>query len=324
MKRLFLILLLIAGINGVGIFLLMPASRSNTDEKEDTVYIALAGPMSGDDKENGEEILRGVRLCLEQSCPQNRFKGKKIELTVFDDKDRRTAIQIATQITDENKVLLVLGHYRSSNSLTAGAIYKKSGIPAITASASTEGVTSENEWYFSTIPRNRFSASFIAAYMKKALNRTAASMIYDINEYGSDLARNFETEAVRQGITIKNKWGIDGESETVVQEIKKTVGRLRAAEEPGMVFCAAFAGQGAFLFASSRYPGTDYPVIGPDSFSNSTFAGQFKGYPGEQIAPGYYSDGFTRPLRSLPTSQEKKDFVSEKPLLKNTAESRHG
>jgi ABC-type branched-subunit amino acid transport system substrate-binding protein len=291
MKKLLVILLIIAAINGIVIVLFMSLSRFNSDEKEDAVYIALAGPMSGIDKENGDDMVRGVRLCLEKFCPQNKFKGKKIELLVFDDKDRRTAIQIATQLAGENKVLLVLGHYRSSNSITAGAIYKKSGIPAITASASVESITSENEWYFSTIPKNRFSAAFIAAYMKKALNRTSASMIYDKNEYGSDLARHFEAETAIQGITIKNKWEIDGESETAAQEMKNTIGQLRSAEETGMVFYAVFAGQGADFLASSRYPGTDYPVMGPDSFANTSFAGRFKGYPGEQISPGYYSDG---------------------------------
>ncbi len=313
MKKLLVILLIIAAINGIVIVVFMSLSRFNADEKEDAVYIALAGPMSGIDKENGEDMVRGVRLCLEKICPQNKFKGKKIELLVFDDKDRRTAIQIATQLAGGNKVLLVLGHYRSSNSITAGAIYKKSGIPAITASASVESITSENEWYFSTIPKNRFSAAFIAAYMKKALNRTSASMIYDKNEYGSDLARHFEAEAAAQGITIKNKWEIDGESETAAQEMKNTVGQLRSAEETGMVFYAVFAGQGADFLASSRYPGTDYPVMGPDSFSNTSFAGRFKGYPGEQISPGYYSDGIyaASPFIAEAGGEEALDFRKE-------------
>jgi len=313
MKKLLVILLIIAAINGIVIVLLMSLSRFNSDEKEDAVYIALAGPMSGIDKENGDDMVRGVRLCLEQFCPQNKFKGKKIELLVFDDKDRRTAIQIATQLAGENKVLLVLGHYRSSNSITAGAIYKKSGIPAITASASVESITSGNEWYFSTIPKNRFSAAFIAAYMKKALNRTSASMIYDKNEYGSDLARHFEAEAAAQGITIKNKWEIDGESETAAQDMKNTIGQLRSAEETGMVFYAVFAGQGADFLASSRYPGTDYPVMGPDSFSNTSFAGRFKGYPGEQISPGYYSDGIyaASPFIAETGGEEALDFRKE-------------
>lgn len=265
----------------------MPASPL----KKEVIYIALAGPMSGENKENGEEMLRGVRLYLDKISSHPGFKDKQVEVLVFDDTDKRAAIKIATEIVNENKVFLVLGHYGSTNSAAAGAIYRKNGIPAITASATEGAVTFKNDWYFRIIPDNRFIAGFIAEYMKKALNRTSASIIHEADTYGSSLVRNFETKARELGISIQNKWKIDSKSETSIQELKNIIGQLRASQNLGKLFCAVHASEGAELSASSRYPGTDYPLIGPNSFSTPSFISRFNDYPLEQKSPGYYSDG---------------------------------
>ncbi len=307
------VLIIIALINIIGLLYILPASRS---EKK-MVYIALVGPMTGENKENGKEMLRGARLYLDKIKKQGKFKNKKIELLIFDDQDKQTAIEVATKIANENKVLLVLGHYESSGSTVAGAVYKKSGIPAVTASATAKTVTFENDWYFRVLPGNHFRGAFIADYVKKAMNSTTASIIYNTNEYGSTLKQSFEPRAQELEISINNKFEIDEEAENPDQELKNIIGRLRSAQDAGIIFCAVNSVNGVELFTSSRYPGTDYPVIGPDSFSTPTFINGFNNYPRERASPGYYSDGIYTTTPFLPGITGKKgldfrhDFVKK-------------
>jgi len=288
MKKLLFILIL-AVINITGILLLLPESPFNVEKQ--TIYIAVAGPMSGSNREDGEAMLRGVEMYLDKIKENGRFKDKKIELLVYNDKNKRTAISIASQIADEGKTLLVIGHYESPGSVVAGTIYRKNGIPAITASATSEKVTQENEWYFRVIPDNRFIRSFIAYSIRKLLNSTSVSIISDEDDYGASLSLGFESEARKLGIDIRNKWTFDSESDNLNHELQNIIGELRAVKRPGTIFCASHAAEGVRFFASSRYPGTAYTVVGPDSFSTPAFISQFNTYPREQESPGYYTDG---------------------------------
>ncbi len=282
------LLLSVIFINIGAILILVPGSPFNVKQ---AVYIAIIGPMSGKDKKDGELMLKGAKLYFDKIKETGRFKDKKIELLVYDDTDKQSAVKIASQIAEEEKVLLVIGHYTSTNSTVAGMIYQKNGIPAITASATSETVTKDNGWYFRIIPGKRFMRSFIANYMKNALNRTSASIIYDIGVYYSYLARGFETTALELGIDIRNRWEYDSNAEDANYQLVNIIGRLRSAAEPGMIFCASPSADGVRLLTSSRYPGNDYAVVGPDAFSTPFFINKFNDYPRERLSPGYYSDG---------------------------------
>ncbi|OQX23414.1 MAG: hypothetical protein BWK80_26120 [Desulfobacteraceae bacterium IS3] len=289
MKKILPAVLFFIIVNVAGFLMLTPSSPLNL--KKQVIYIAVAGPMSGAYAANGEEMRRGIGLYLDRISREGKFRDKKTELLIYDDRDRQTAIKIAAQIADENKVLLVIGHYGSTESAAAGTIYKKTGIPAITASATAESVTLENDWYFRTVPDNRFMGTFIANYMKKALDRTTVSMIWDDSEYGATLARNFKSEAVKLGFGIKNEWKIDTESRETKRQLKNIVGWLRSADDPGMIFFGAGAATGVDFSGALRYPGTDFPLIGADSFSTPSFISRFNDLPREQASPGYYSEG---------------------------------
>ena len=276
-------LLLIAA----GVFLLYPRIAS-LFEKE-TVYIAVAGPMQAG--EGGQDMLKGIRLCLEQLKTEKKMTDKNIGLLVFDDKnDEQTAIRIASEISADNRIILVLGHYYSSAAIAAGEIYKKNGIPAITATASSDSVTIGNEWYFRVIPPNGYEGGFIANYLKLS-GKSAVSIIFISNNYGINLSDNFEKTAVGIGLSIKKKWGIDPNSRTLSEDLEKIGAELRAEGDPGTIFFATYETEGMKIIASFNYPGTPYSIIGADAFSSLSFSEAFNVYPQERIKPGYYTDG---------------------------------
>ncbi|HIJ56717.1 MAG TPA: hypothetical protein HPQ03_11415, partial [Deltaproteobacteria bacterium] len=69
--------------------------------KKNTIHIAVAVPMSGNDRMQGQEILNSIRLFLDQLDSEGISKDWKIEITPYDDRqDRRTALKIASQITE--------------------------------------------------------------------------------------------------------------------------------------------------------------------------------------------------------------------------------
>ena len=286
MRKTLIIISIIALVNVVGIIMFMPDSPL----KKKVIHIALVGPMSGQSKGNGLEMVRGVNLCLDKIREEGKFKHADLEVIRFDDKDKKTAIKIATLIANNNKALLVLGHYGSTGSTAAGTIYKKSGIPAITGSATAPAVTLENDWYFRVVPENSVMSVFTANYMIKALNKETSSIIYKDEPYSKSLLKTFKSTALDLGISIENEW-ISTAGDLKNQGLRNIIGRLRSSKDPGMIFCATHASEGVEFFAASKYPGTNYSVIGPDSFATPAFIDQFKHYARERESPGYYSDG---------------------------------
>ena len=134
------------------------------------VYIAVAGPFSGEYKQEGENMLQGIRLYLDKVKQTGELPDMRIELLLEDDQDESAgAERAAEKIAQDNKALVVLGHSYSSTSVAAGKIYRKYEIPAITASATAENVTLNNPWYFRVIPNNAFQAILPASTRRAVL-----------------------------------------------------------------------------------------------------------------------------------------------------------
>lgn len=296
---------------------LFPDVGKSPLKQEETLRIAVVGPMSGTFRSAGNAMVQGVRLCADKVNRAGGIDGKQIELLIYDDRnDKRTAMKIATELTMSGDAMLVIGHYYSSTSAAAGEVYKKNGMPALTASASADSITVSNNWYFRIIPSNRFVAEFAANYIVKILNRTSASIISDKDIYGSSLSEDFEKAARASGIKIKRKWEIDTESKTVDEQINKIISELRSTPEPGVIFFATHGAEGVKIITSLKYPGTAYTVMGPDSFSDRLFIRDFRNYPKEQAFPGYYSDGIYAVSFFLPELADEKSDLFRQAFMK--------
>ncbi len=290
--------------------------------KKEVIYIALAGPMSGAEEAGGKAMLKGAELYLEHLRERGgEPAGKKIELLVFDDKsNEHTAKKVATEIASPKKALLVLGHDYSSACIAAGEIYKQNEICAMTASASAEAITSDNEWYFRIIPGNISQVNFIANYIRKALKSTSATIISDKDSYGSSLAEYFEIMAKKLGIDIKGKWGFDSSAQKPDTVLKKIAESIDSAGDPGILFLAMHFPEAAETIRLLRDMGKKYPAIGPDSLSTGFFIEALKKYPKEQSNPGYYSDGILAISPLLTDVADKEAYFFRQSFIKKYRE----
>jgi len=270
--------------------------------------------MSGDYEVISQDMLAGIKLCLNHVNNNGGINGQKVVLDVYDDKgDRNTAVKVAMEIAKKNRALLVLGHYFSSTSLSAGKVYLKEGIPAITGSATSENITNKNEWYFSVVPNNKFQGEFIANYIYTTLGYKSCRVIYDTDEYGQSLFNSFESKATILGLDIKKTWHFDTKASNGKYQLNKIISELRTIPDPGMVFLATHAKEGARLVTSMKYPGSKYQIIGADALSTNSFINELKKNPQEKTRPGYYSDNiFTiSPFLSDFTNENNLHFISD-------------
>jgi branched-chain amino acid transport system substrate-binding protein len=262
---------------------------------KEPVYIAVSGPISGSRQPNGEAMVQGIRLYLDEINQEGGIDGRPIKLLVYNDQNKpelakANALEIATQ----TQALAVIGHYSSTTSLAASPIYKEYGVPAITGSATADALTNENNWYFRTIFNNSDQGALIANYVRKILGYEEASILYDEDAYGSTLKDAFTHTAKRIGLSIKHQWSFDSVEPT---EVKKTIYQMfddvkKAPEEAGMLFFAIHSTEAVRAIVKlPQIRQVRVSIIGADALSSSNFTDKLSQFPQEQAQPGYFSDG---------------------------------
>lgn len=279
---------------GLIVLLFFPMAAGSTFWKndDDSFYIALVAPVSGEKRKLGNDMVQAVRFFEEDLNRDGGINGKKLKLTVYDDRnDASRAAEIAQKIGNDQKTLMVIGHYSDKTSFAGGKIYEQAGIPAITASATSNHVTSGNQWYFRLIYNNGYQARFIANYIMKVLKKEHISIVYDKESYGVSLADDFEFACRSIGLFIRHKWGFDSRLKNIKMQLDDLVNEIKSQKDTDAVFLATKAKEGAEIVTSLKYPGRQYTLFGPDAFASKAFIDHFKMQPIENIRPGYYSNG---------------------------------
>src|SRR6516162_9771062 len=94
--------------------------------------IAVVGPITGSNAALGEQMKRGAEMAVADINAKGGVLGKKIDLTLADDAcDPKQAVAAANQVIGK-KVVFVAGHYCSSASIPASAVYNEAGILQMT------------------------------------------------------------------------------------------------------------------------------------------------------------------------------------------------
>jgi len=258
--------------------------------KSEKIHIAIAAPLTGKNKEQGIDMLKGINLYLDNLRNSGgEPKGKTIELIVYDDSsNENNASDVAIDIVSQKKALLVLGHLDSKTSVAAGNKYKRNEICAITASAINESVTLDNDWYFRIIPNNISQIHLIVNYIRKSMNMTSANVIYEKNSYGETMLKHFEKLSKRIGLQIKNKWEIDSSAENIHTTLEQIAKEAKSSKE--IIFCAMSCKTAVNIIPLIKEKNEKQIIIGPDSLAKDEFIHAIKNIEEEKLTPGIFSN----------------------------------
>ncbi len=280
--------------------------------EDNSIRIALVGPMTGPNQSVGKSFYQGVKLWLDDFNARGGVNGRKIELDIYDDHNTpELAKDVAEQKIGPSSVIAVIGHHYSSCSIKAGEIYKNLGIPAITPASTNVKVTENNPWYFRTSFNDRTQGRFLANYTRMVFQKSSASIIYENDDYGRYLAEVFEETSKELGTEIKYKWSFDADDRLLEDSLKQIVYDLKSKEEDaGVIFVSAHAGPGIKILKIMKDSLVLNPVMGPDAFASEAFQKGFDVYPKEKRNPGYYTNGMyvTTPLIFDTTNEKGQNF----------------
>lgn len=173
---------------GVWVIGILPLGCS----RKPPLLIAVAGPLSGEQQEEGLDVLRGVEAAVSEWNAKGGVAGRRLALIHSDDQaSSNEALGVARKFVEVSP-LAVIGHLNSDCSIAAAPIYHEAKILQITpASTSPELTEMGYETLFRTCGRDDEQGMVAARFTGEVLKKGRIAVIHDRTRYGENLAGEF-------------------------------------------------------------------------------------------------------------------------------------
>ena len=250
------------------------------------VRIGLVVPAAGEAGRLGERMRRAGEMALADTAGG---LGRPLELIVHEEPfDPRQSPGLAERLVREG-VWGVVGHFYSSTSIAASAVYAEQGIPQITPAATHPRLTAQGfSNLFRLAGRDDQQGQTGAEFLRAGLQARRVVAVHDQTEYGRTLAQGLLLAMQRRGRRV-----------LAVEEIAQgdrdfaaLVGRLRALKPDALSFGGVFREAG-HLLRQLRQAGLTAAFLGGDAVLDPEFITAA----GEAAAAGAYLTSWPDPRR---------------------------
>ncbi len=264
MKKAILLLVLIA------LSAITACSGATPTKGEVFVYVVV--PLSGGQANGGQTVLGGVRTMADQINRAGGLLGYKVTVNGLDDTAddgtaKQQAQEIASQIKQGKKVIGVVGHLNSGQTLAAMQIYKDLPLVVITPTASEVSLTKQGyRNFFRVNATDAAQGPALAKFIVEQMKGTRIVVVHADNEYGSGL-RDQVTNALKA-------LGQTPVATVKIPEAQTTYAKFIPAikdANPDVVFLAGYETEGMVLLPELRDAGVAAKFICSDGCFNSTF-----------------------------------------------------
>ena len=172
-----------------------------------SIVIGVSTPVTGVAAAASQWERWGIELALEEINAAGGLLGRKVEVTILDNKcNPSEAVNVANKLV-EAKVVAIIGSHCSSAHLAAMPIIKEAQIPMITGIASNPQITTlsgvgGNDWAFRINPSDQAMMDALGGYLgSKKVFKTVAIVAED-TDYGRGAAAAFKAATAGAGISI--------------------------------------------------------------------------------------------------------------------------
>ena len=155
------------------------------------ILIGLGGPLTGKLEWTGEEMDMGVQHAVDDLNASGGVLGQSVRLIKVDDACNPEQAVAAAQKLASDKVVMVVGHYCSSTSIAARAVYTAHDILMISPGSTATQFTDEGgKNIFRLIGRDDQQGKVAADYLARDWGTQKIAILHDNDAYGTGLAQN--------------------------------------------------------------------------------------------------------------------------------------
>ena len=248
-----------------------------------TAGIAYAGPLSGGAAFLGDDQHSWMKLFISywnsgKSIPGVPATMKRVKLVDAVDGDSgldpQKAATVAAQIVGNSKVLGLVGFAGSNENLGGMPVLIRGGVPAVSGSATldglTDGKTLKPGYFFRVVPNNSAQASLGVAFMLSKLGLKSGNKVMvvdDAEAYGIGIANAAQSKLKAAGVSV------DRESQDQKNTDYSALAQKAVASGVKMVYAPTQIASDSQLFAqqlkAAGYKGNFMATDG--SFDNTSF-----------------------------------------------------
>jgi ABC-type branched-subunit amino acid transport system substrate-binding protein len=241
-----------------------------SSQRLSTASIALVVGDEQTGPQGGRERIAAAEEAIE-SWNASAPITQQLRLEVFNDgADPQRAAQVAREIVQDGRFIGVIGHGLSDTSLAAAPIYEAAGLPAITAAATADAVTSGRDWYFRTVFDNSQQGAGMAVYASGVEGYERAVSVATDDEYGQSLRAGF-VEAFAQLGTVAADITLPTDPAQLPAALESAATEIAALEQPVVIALSALDPAVSGLAEALVALGVQPRIIGSDALASTAF-----------------------------------------------------
>ena len=266
---------------------------------EVVVYVGV--PLTGFQANAGQTVLGGVRLAAAEANYNGGLDGFKVVVRGLDDEsDDGVAVDnvkiVQDAIAKGDKVLGVIGHLNSGQTIAAMEEYAKMPLVVITPTASEPSITAQGYKNFFRVNANdTVQADTLVRFLTQKLGAKSVAVLYNDSTYGKTLGQEMKTRLAKAGASVAADIQVkEGQSvfTTEVPQVQKAA--------PDAIFYAGYEIETPYLRQALVEAGLQVPMVASDGAflsvtideSNGTAEGM-KGYHADEIVGRHFSCFYT-------------------------------
>ncbi len=227
------------------------------------VYVAV--PLSGFQANGGQTVLGGVRLAAEEINRSGGLLGYRVVVRPLDDEsDSDVALSQVAQIEQAlgqgERVIAVIGHLNSGQTLAAMEVYQTLPLIVITPTASEQSLSQKGYTnFFRVNASDDVQAAVDARFLTEYLKVKDIAVIYNNTEYGKGLAASLIQELTARGAQAVVQLEVEEGQGSYTEEVKQV-----QEANPDAVFYAGYEIEAPYLRYELIEAGLDMPMLGSD------------------------------------------------------------
>jgi branched-chain amino acid transport system substrate-binding protein len=264
---------------------------------EVVVYVGV--PLSGFQANAGQTVLGGVRLAAAEANLNGGLNGYKIVVRGLDDESTDDVavsnVQTIQDAIDQGeKVLGVIGHLNSGQTIASMELYSKMPLVVITPTASEVTITQHNYRNFFRINANdTVQADTVSRFLTQKLAAKNVAVLYNDTAYGKGLASEIKQRLAGLGAKVAVDIQVAEGQSTFTSEVP----RVKSAA-PDAIFYAGYEIETPYLREALVTAGVTAPMIASDGAFLSVTIDEANG-----TAEGMYVSAFAPSPNSIASPQ---------------------
>ncbi|HJC40699.1 MAG TPA: ABC transporter substrate-binding protein [Candidatus Intestinimonas pullistercoris] len=254
---------------------------------ENTVYIGVFEPATGDSGAGGKQEMLGMQYANSET-PTVDIGGTtyNVELVYADNgSDSAKAPTAAAELVGKG-VSLVLGSYGSGVSIAAGPIFGEAGLAAIGVTCTNPQVTAGNDYYFRICFLDPFQGTVLANFATEKFSAQKAYLLGELgNDYDQGLMNYFEQAFTAAGGTVV-KDSFPTNTSDFSTYLNKAV-----SEGCDVIFCPVSIAYSTQIVKLAADTDLSIPILGSDTLDNNMVLEAAAGSDVQLYVSTFYQEG---------------------------------